>query len=121
MAEMKLEIPQDVVLSIVKAQVIAALGKSEQLVAGVVEAAFGTKENSYDRDTIFERQVTKMINDVAVECFKEWLQEKRADIRSEMRRQLTAKKGELLTSLVDSFTKDLVNIHTSVRLGFKQR
>ena len=115
-SEMKLEIPQDIVLSVVKAQVIAALGKSEQLVSGVVASALSAKRNSYDRTTLFEEQVTAMIHEVATECFKEWLAESKEKIRAELRRQLTAQKGKAITDLVDTFTSQLATIYPSVSL-----
>lgn len=121
MADMKLEIPQDIVLSVVKAQVIAALGKSEQLVAGVVESALVAKVDRYSNSpTIFEAEVQKMIREVAVETFQVWLKENRDKIQAEMRRQLTAQKGKVLTELVDGFTKDLVNIFPRVSLDFRR-
>lgn len=119
MAEMKLEIPPDIVLSVVKAQVVAALGKSESLIAGVVESALNKKVNSYDRTTIFEEQVTKMIHDVATESFKEWLAEHRDAIRAEMRKQLTAKKQKVLGEIVEGFTKELTNIYARISLDFR--
>jgi len=116
--ELKLEIPQDIITSIVKAQVIASLGKSEQLVAGVVQQAITQKRNHYDKTTIFEEQVSEMIRGVAVECFQEWLAENREKVRAEMRKQLTAQKGKLITDLVDGFTKKLTNIYPNVALNF---
>ncbi|MFZ5440431.1 MAG: hypothetical protein ACOZQL_10500 [Myxococcota bacterium] len=116
--ELKLEIPQDIITSIVKAQVIASLGKSEELIAGVVQQAITQKRNHYDKTTIFEEQVSEMIRGVAVECFKEWLAENREKVRAEMRKQLTAQKGKLITDLVDGFTKKLTNIYPTVALQF---
>ena len=116
--ELKLEIPQDIITSIVKAQVIASLGKSEQLVAGVVQQAITQKRNGYDKTTIFEEQVSEMIRQVASECFKEWLAENREKVRAEMRKQLTAQKGKLITDLTDNFTKKLTDIYARVTLNF---
>lgn len=122
MADMKLEIPQDIILSVVKAQVIAALGKSETLIAGVVEAALSAKKDQYSSTpTIFIEQTSAMIREVAVETFKEWLKENRDKVQAEMRRQLTAQKGKVLTDLVDGFTKDLVNIYPRITLDFRER
>lgn len=119
MSEFKVEIPKDVITSIVKAQVITALGKSEQLIAGVVTAALEQKTDRYSSSpTIFEDQVSKMIREVAVESFQEWLKENREKIRSEMRRQLTAQKGKLLTDLVEGFSSQLATIYPSVKLNF---
>lgn len=116
--EVKMEIPQEIITSIVKAQVIAALGKSDDLVKAVIEAAITQKSNSYNRTTIFEEQVMEMIRKVAQECFQEWLTENRERIRSEMRKQLTAQKGRLMTELVDGFTKQLSSVYANVALHF---
>lgn len=118
MSEFKVEIPKDVITSIVKAQVIAALGKSEQLVAGVVASAIEQKKDRFDTNTIFEQQVSEMIRQVAVDSFKEWLAENQQKIRAEMQKQLTAQKGKLISDLVNGFTKDLANIYPTVRLQF---
>lgn len=121
-SELKLEIPKDIITSIVKAQVIAALGKNEELVAGVVSAAMQEKSTrSYGQNTIFEEQVSAMIREVAVECFKAWLAENREKVRAELQKQLTAQKGKILTDLVNGFTSQLANIYPNVALNFKDR
>lgn len=118
MSELKMEIPQEIVKSIVQAQVVAALGKSEALIKAVVESAMMQKNNSYDRTTVFEEQVTEMIRAVAVESFKEWLEANRERVRAEMQKQLTAQKNKLMVDLVESFTRNLTNIYTTVALKF---
>lgn len=120
MAEMKLEIPQEMVMAAVKAQVIAALGKSEQLIEGVVSSALAQKRESYNRTTIFEEQVTKMIREVAEECFRDWLEENKEKVRAEMKRQLAAQKGKILTDMVKQFTDQLTNIYARVSLSFPE-
>lgn len=119
-SELKMEVPKEIVASIVKAQVIAALGKSEELIAGVVRSALEQKTERYNSSspTIFEAEVTSMIREVAVESFQEWLKENREKIRAEMRRQLTEQKGKLLTDLVNGFTSQLTSIYPNVKLNF---
>lgn len=118
-SELKMEVPKEIVASIVKAQVIAALGKSEELIAGVVRSALEQKTDRYSSSpTIFEAEVTRMIREVAVESFQEWLKENREKIRAEMRRQLTEQKGKLLTDLVNGFTNQLTSIYPNVKLNF---
>lgn len=120
MSELKLEIPKDVITGIIKAQVIAALGKSEELVAGVVASALSQKKDHYSSSpTIFEEEVVKMIRQVAVECFQGWLAENREKIRAEMQKQLTVQKGKVITDLVASFTSKLANVYPSVELKFR--
>jgi len=116
-SELKMEVPKEIVASIVKAQVIAALGKSEELIAGVVRSALEQKTERFS-PTIFEAEVTRMIREVAVESFQEWLKENREKIRAEMRRQLTEQKGKLLTDLVNGFTSQLTSIYPNVKLNF---
>lgn len=117
-SELKMEVPKEIVASIVKAQVIAALGKSEELIAGVVRSALEQTERYSSGPTIFEAEVTRMIREVAVESFQEWLKENREKIRAEMRRQLTEQKGKLLTDLVNGFTGQLTSIYPNVKLNF---
>ena len=121
MSELKLEIPKDVITGIVRAQVITALGKSEELIAGVVASALAQKRDHYysNSPTIFEEEVVKMIRQVAVECFQGWLAENQEKIRAEMQKQLTVQKGKVITDLVASFTSKLANIYPSVDLKFK--
>lgn len=105
------------VLAAVKAQVIAALGKSEDLVAGVVSSALSQKANPYDRQTLFEQEVVTMIREVAVECFRDWLAENREKIRSEMHKQLRAQKGRVISEMVDGVMKDLPRVRASVQVS----
>ncbi len=117
-SELKIEVPEAVIKSIVQAQVVAALGKSEQLIEGVVRAALEQKKNSYDRTTVFEEQVSEMIRGVALEAFKEFLVESKERIRAELKKQLAAQKGKVITDLVDGFTRDIANIYPTVTLKF---
>lgn len=115
--ELKLSIPQDMVLAAVKAQVIAALGKSEDLVAGVVSSALAQKANSYDGSTIFEDEVAKMIREVAIDSFRDWLNDNREKIRAEMLKQLKTQKGRVVTEMVDAVMEDLPRVRASVNLS----
>lgn len=125
MAEMKLEVPPDIVRSIVQAQVVAALGQQDKLIEGVVAAALSEKNRDrYSSSTdpsIFQEQVSRMIREVAVEAFKEWLAENREKIRTEMRRQLTAQKGKALGSIIESIMAKLADLTPSVHLYFSDK
>lgn len=117
---MKLEIPQEIIRSVVQAQVVAALGKSEDLIRAVVQQAMEQKKDSYSRTTVFEDSCAVAIREVSVEAFKEWLAENKEKVRAEMRRQLTAQKSKIITDLVDGYTKNLATIYPSVTLNFEK-
>lgn len=118
--EMKVELPQEIITSIVRAQIVQALGKSEQLIEGVVKAALEQKKDSYSRTTVFEDQVTEMIRKEAVDAFGEWLTENREKVRAALRKELTAKKGKLVTDLVDAFTTRLSVYSPDIVLKFPE-
>lgn len=118
--EMKLEIPQSIIREVVQAQVVAALGKSEQLIAGVVAEALESKRrDAYSNSpSIFAEQTSAMIREVAIDAFKGWLAENKEKVRAELRKQLTAQKGKVITSIVDQFTGQISNISARIDLTF---
>ncbi len=116
--ELKVQIPNEIITSIVKAQVVAALGKSDELVRAVIESALNQKRDSYSKETLFEAAVVKMIQEEAQEVFKAWLSENKEKIGAEFKRQLGIQKGKVISGLVESFVKQLTNIYASVKLAF---
>ena len=126
MAEMKLEVPQSVIKEIVQAQVVAALGKSEDLVRAVIEEAMKAPGKDQwghqSRDqTLFQQRTAEMIRQTAEECFKEWLAEHKEEIRKAFRARLMKDKAAVLVSLADQLTAGVTNIYANLGLQILDR
>lgn len=118
-----LSIPQEVTQPIVAAKiqeaVLAALGGSEKIVAGVIHQICNTKVDAhgntprYDSDakgTWLDHHVTKIIQEEVKKELQEQIKTNAQAIRDELIRQLQTKKGAskvaeaLLSSLNGTFT-----------------
>jgi hypothetical protein len=96
----------------VQAAVVEALARDpEELVQAVVDMALSEKRNSYDRATIWQTQVHKMIRDAAQEAFREWLVEQRPLVAKAVRGKLESRRGvffkRVLDGLLDAMTRDV--------------
>lgn len=116
--ELKMTVPQEIINSIVKTQIVAAIGKSEALIAGVVEAILNHKDSQYDKHTAFEKQTMEVIRTTAVEVFKEWLKENRDKVRSALITQLNVNKKTIVDKMVKSAVDDFSNVHVTMSLNF---
>jgi hypothetical protein len=114
-----MKIPEEVVRAQVQAAVVAALARDpEKLVRAVVDAALHQKQNSYDRETIWDGQVHAMIRAVATDAFKEWVEEQRPKIRAAVRARLDASKSKTIDSFADKLVDGvLADIKVSFHLG----
>lgn len=104
-SEVSIAIPDDLIKTLVMAEVAKALGTQDQMIAAVVKSAIERKENSYDRETVFQKQVMKHIGEMAEAAFKEWLTENAEKVRLAVLRELNKRKA----SLADQLAKALVD------------
>lgn len=99
---MQVKVPE----AVIQAHVAAAVGEilardPEALVQRCVAAAMCAKENSYDRETIFEKTIAKMIRDMAREVFAKWLEDKRDAIREAIEMRLKRSPQKFVRELAD--------------------
>lgn len=104
-SEVSISIPDDLIKTLVMAEVSAALGKQDQIIAAVVKNAIEAKKDHYSRQTIFEEQVHEQIRAVAVEAFKGWIGDNAEKIRVAILRELEKNKKRL----ADDLAKALVD------------
>ena len=104
-SEVSIAIPDELIKTLVMAEVAKALGAQDQMIAAVVKSAIERKDNSYDRETVFQKQVMKHIGDMAEAAFKEWLTENAEKVRAAVLRELNNRKG----ALADQLAKALVD------------
>lgn len=122
-SEVSIAIPDELIKTLVMAEVTKALGSQEQMIAAVVKTAMERKENSYDRETVFQKQVLKHIGDMAAEAFKEWLTANAATVKAAVLRELNKNKAkfadQLTTALLDG--RFYVQPTISVKIGTEDR
>jgi hypothetical protein len=95
----------------IKAAVAGVLAKNTPaLIERFVFEAMHRKQNTYDRETIWDKAVEHAIHEEAKAALNEWIAEQRPVIRKIVHDQLTKKKGlaqKLADSLVAGLSKDL--------------
>jgi hypothetical protein len=123
-SEVSIQIPDELIKGIVMAEMSKALGNRDDLIRGVVAAAFTAKDpNSYGRETIFEKQVKEAINNMAAEAFKTWLAENAAKVKEAVLRELNKRKAhfadQMATALLEG--RFYVKPTISVQIGTDDR
>lgn len=116
-------VPKDVIESQVRAAVAQVLAKDpERLVKVVVDAAMHEKKNSYDRTTIWEDNVNKMIRGVADAVLAAWIEEQKPNIESAIRAQLNKKSTcqDLAKSIVAKMSRVYCTLDLSDGDGSKK-
>lgn len=110
-----MQVPQDIIDAHVRAAVAAVLSRDPaKLVEAVVDAAINQKNNSYDRTTLFEQQINKMIRDEGVAVFQLWLEEQKPKIRAAVLARLKQKE-KFIDGIADKLVSSLQsNFHVSV-------
>ena len=111
-----MSIPKDVIDAQVRAAVAVALNKDpEALVRAVVEAAMNAKQNSYDRTTIWQEEINKMIRQVATDEFKAFLETQRPDIAKLIKEKLAKDTKTLLDVVTTKLAAGFSNLHLHVQ------
>lgn len=108
MAEMKFDVPKEIVEGYVKAAVSEALMKNgKTLVEELVKQCLFAKENSYDRETRFDKALTAAINKEVQAALAAWLEDAKPQIRASIDKALKARHGDLIKKVVDGCTVQL--------------
>ena len=72
--------------------VVEALGENKDALIGkLVGQALSMKARDYDRQTIFESEVHKMIREAGQAAFKEWLDENLESVKSAVRKNIASR------------------------------
>lgn len=105
MKEVLMEIPDDVIQAQVRAAVARSLSAEnpEKLIQAIVDVAL--KEQRYG-DSVWEKAVNKMIQEIANEIFKKWIEEHRAGIEQALATALNRQKKGLTKALVDGLLQN---------------
>lgn len=98
----------DAIQAHIQGAVADALGKDpDALVRAVVETALGEKARSYEKTTIFQKAVNKMIRDAAEEEMRRWLGERKAVITAAIAERLRTGESEFTKRIVDAVESGL--------------
>lgn len=123
-SEVSIAIPDELIKTLVMAEVTKSLGNQEQIIGAVVRSALDRKENSYDRETVFQKETMKAINEMAVAAFKEWLTENAEKVRVAVLRELNKRKAafadQLAKALLDGrfYVKPTISVEIGTDKGY---
>lgn len=96
------------VMEQIKMSMVEALSmKGDSLIRSVVHAAMTAKSNGYDRETLIESSLGKMIREQATGALQEWVDEHKPEIRRLVHKQLNDKQSGLLTSITNQLVASL--------------
>lgn len=107
----KIELSKDLIEPIVRAQlqasIISALGRSDQLVAGVVQTIMNTQVDSdgkvsrYSSDKpLITWMAEKAVKEAALEAMKEWFADNKDEIRKQVRLALSKQQKMMAEKFV---------------------
>lgn len=117
-AGLAIQIPEDMIKDVILAKVAEALPHAEIWVAQIVKHAMSQKNNSYNKQTIFEETINQQIREMANLVFKEWLLERKEEIKKQLVAELSKRNSKRLKDvaslLVDSMTT--ISVH-GIKLG----
>jgi hypothetical protein len=119
-AQVVVNVSKEIIDAHVKAAVVSALGRDPStLIKAVVDAAMREPDrNGYGRGTIWDTEVNKMIREVALQTFNEWLNEMKPTIAKEVRARLAGKNGTAtINDIVEKLTGALRTFRVDVRIG----
>jgi len=118
-SEVQIRIPEQLITTLVEAEIAKAIGKSEQIVEAVVRSAFSQKVDRYSTsDTIFGAEVKKAIRTMALEIWQEWMLEHRDEVRKALLKELETGKGRRIKEMVDQMLERMTqwDLHVSLTL-----
>lgn len=120
-SEMKIQIPTQLIEDTIRAELVRQMGKTEDMVKGIVAAAMGAKKDNYSSTpTFFREQVTRMINDEAGRIFREWIEQNREGIRKALFDYLNGDKQKRLKEFAEKLANNVCQYNVSVHLEVKE-
>lgn len=116
MANVGLEIPENLIADVIHGEIARVLASRTDLVEATVKAMLQQKASSYDRETIFAKNLSSAVNSVAQEVLGEWVESRKEEIRAALHKTLAQKgtMGRLADSLVDQMCRWSVSLHLSL-------
>ena len=118
-SEVQIRIPEQLITTLVEAEIAKTIGQSEQIVKEVVRSAFSQKVDNYSHsDTIFGAEVKKAIRTMALEIWREWMLEHRDEVRMALLKELEVGKGKRIKEMVDQMLEKMTqwDLHVDLRL-----
>lgn len=118
-SEVQIRIPEQLITTLVEAEIAKTIGQSEQIVREVVRSAFSQKVDRYSTsNTIFGAAVKKAIREMALEIWREWMLDHRDEVRKALLKELEAGKGRRIKEMVDQMLEKMSewDLHVDLRL-----
>ena len=109
-ASLNVTVPESVIAEHVRIAIVDGLIKDkDRIVHEVVRAALTAKKNNYDRETVLESLLCEEIRKLAQEVFREYLEERKADIRAAIEAQLKRSPQKLARALAEKSVQGIAS------------
>lgn len=115
-----MNVPKEVLDQHIKLAVAQVLSRDpERFITACVDVVLQAKDqNNYNRKTVLDTVLEKLIIETAQKSAQEWINEQGPKIREAVRKRLDKDKGALIQKLVDGLGDQLQkNVHVSVSIS----
>lgn len=114
-----ISVPAQLIEDLVRAAIVRELGNQQALVEGIVNQALKKKENSYDKETLFQAEVSKQIREIAKQIVAEWVITQKDQIKAAMMKHLQSADGLAIKKLVEGLVDGVSKYSVSVQFHWK--
>jgi len=87
-SKVEIKVPDDLIRATIMAEVAKSLPNRDKMIEEMVKQILGAKQNSYDKETEFEKVTRDLIKDQAKGIMKEWLEENKPRIRAALLKEM---------------------------------
>ena len=116
-----MEIPAEIISAQVKAAVVQALSGTnpQRFVEALVVQVLNEKApDSYGRQTILDKTLSKMVQDVAKQFIGEWVEEAKPLIRAELDRRMRKNPKQFAIDVADKVVEAMKgHMYVNVKIG----
>ncbi len=123
MTEMKMELPTQMIEDTIRAEMVRSImasGGHEKMLRAVVKEAL-EKTDRYDRETVFQKAINKLIRKKAEEAFAEWIEENGEAVKAALIKELNKGRQARIRKIASDITDGLTQITPTVDLKFAKR
>lgn len=114
-------IPKQLIDDLVRAEIVRAIGKREEMIAHVVNQVLNEKEDNYSRETRIERAFRDMIIGEAKALLQEWLLQNKDEFRKSLMAHFNDHKAKRLKEMAEALTNGLLDSYINVNVNFHKK
>jgi len=115
------KVPDALISDIVRAQIVATLSNSPNILNNTINAMLQAKANSYSNKTMLQEMTEAMIRELASVVLREYLAEKREEIRAAVMKRLRD-ENTFADRMADSMVNAVgTSLYVEVRMKVEER